>query len=190
MIHGASWGPSAVSRQRSPLQNAFGRCVCAPRGACDCLVDESRVRATPASVEARKKTGIVARYGVSQGKWRVVTRVYHRIRTLHRNGDVCLIKRGLFVPPPSLRRGGVRGRASKRTNERPNERSNGRRARKSENDKGEKSNEARRLLAAPRRRLCRGREIRSTGLSDVPRTNEICQCLVVTIGFCSRKSSR
>lgn len=35
---------------------------------------------------------------------------------------------------------------------------------------------------------CREREIRSAGLS-VLRTDEICQCLVVTIGFCSRKSS-
>lgn len=40
VIRGTLWGPSAVSRQRSPLQNAFGRCVCAARSGCS--VDESR----------------------------------------------------------------------------------------------------------------------------------------------------
>lgn len=40
VIRGTLWGPSAVSRQRSPLQNAFGRCVCAARSGCP--VDESR----------------------------------------------------------------------------------------------------------------------------------------------------
>lgn len=53
VIRGALWGPSAVSRQRSPLQNAFGRCVCAARSGCP--VDESRC-VPPSSKKKKKKS--------------------------------------------------------------------------------------------------------------------------------------
>jgi len=85
-----------------------------------------------------------------------------------------------------------------RTNERTNERTSGRGGRPAEEKKCAKKSESDRkhrriptrgtVVFAAATTAAGGREIRLAGLS-VLRT-EICQCLVVTIGFCSRKSSR
>lgn len=120
MIPGTLWGPSAVSRQRSPLQNAFGRCVCAARSGCP--VDESRC------VPPRYKKLITSSGEfVSQGR------------------EVCALFFGGVCEKPVVF-----------------------------------------FVAAT---TAAGTWNRAAGFT-VLRTNEICQCLVVRIKFCSRKLSK
>lgn len=126
VIRGTLWGPSAVSRQRSPLQNAFGRCVCAARSGCP--VDESRC------VPPRSKKLINEFRGGFASRLR----------------EVCA---SIFFEWSAA-----------------------------------KEKEARRLFAAVTTAAGTVRD-RAAGFS-VLRTNEICQCLVARIVFCSRKLSK
>lgn len=139
-----------------------------------------------------RKEGAVAIHGVYRKKWRVTRfRKYYIVNgVFDKTHVVCL-----------LRSGGVRGRSGGRASERANERQTNERI--AGRGRKEQRISAREKVRAITKRYreqrdslslrsrydgCREREIRSAGLS-VLRTDEICQCLVVTIGFCSRKSS-